>query len=77
MKQQIRKACLILHGFGGALYEIEPLADHLRDHDFIVSTPSLKGHGGSRDQNKQLLRHIDYHEWLVNAEEALMALAEV
>lgn len=71
-----KKGCLILHGFGGALYEIEPLALYLREHDFIVNTPSLKGHGGSRTDNKQLLRHVDYHDWLTNAEEALNELAE-
>lgn len=64
--------CLIIHGFGGNIDEIEPLADHLRDSGYIVACPKLKGHTGiSKD-----MKSADYQDWITSAEEELIRLME-
>lgn len=41
--------CLILHGFGGDVKEVAPLAACLIDQEYKVLCPSLKGHTGRRE----------------------------
>ncbi len=41
------RACLLLHGFTGGPYELEPLARHLRSRGWVCSVPTLPGHGGT------------------------------
>ena len=36
--------CLIIHGFGGGIFEIESLAEYLTDREYMVACPKLKGH---------------------------------
>jgi carboxylesterase len=38
--------CLIIHGFGGGIFEIESLADYLTERGYIAACPELKGHTG-------------------------------
>ncbi len=38
--------CLVIHGFGGGIHEIKPLADHLSNAGYTVAYPKLKGHTG-------------------------------
>src|SRR5690625_939830 len=64
------KGCLILHGFTGGPYEVEPLTKYLRDRtDWTVVVPVLEGHG------KELqLKDVTYEKWIKDAEDALMDL---
>src|SRR5690625_7902218 len=64
------KCCLILHGFTGGPYEVEPLTKYLRDRtDWTVVVPVLEGHG------KELqLQDVTYEKWIKDAEDALMDL---
>ena len=54
---------LLVHGFGGAPTELQPLADRLAEKGYTVSTPLLPGHGTTpRDfaatSNEQLLAAV-------------------
>jgi len=62
--------CLIIHGFGGSIYEVEPLAEYLANKGFEVSCPQLKGHTG----NRQDMRKATYEDWIRSAEEELLKL---
>ncbi len=64
--------CLLLHGFTGAPYEVEPLAEYLKVRtDWKLSVPTLPGHGefGS-------LKGIRYQQWIDYAEVELIKLVE-
>lgn len=62
--------CLLIHGFTGGAYEVNPLARYLREHtDWIVSVPVLPGHGRTLR-----LKNTNASEWLAFAEEALEQL---
>lgn len=62
--------CLVIHGFGGSIDEISPLAKHLKGEGYHVICPVLKGHTGKRRD----LRGISYKEWICSAEESLKEL---
>ena len=64
--------CLIIHGFGGGLYEVEPLASYLAALGYEVMCPVLKGHGLSRKE----MSRAKYKEWIASAEEELIKLRE-
>ncbi|NBJ71277.1 MULTISPECIES: alpha/beta fold hydrolase [Clostridia] len=65
-------ACLIIHGYTGGPYEVEPLADYLKDHtDWRITVPTLPGHG-----RKLNLQHVSHDEWLEAAEHTLLQLKE-
>ncbi|ULT57275.1 alpha/beta fold hydrolase [Neobacillus drentensis] len=62
--------CLLIHGFTGAPYEVEPLAEFLKERtDWKISVPTLPGHGvpGS-------LKGVHYQEWIDHAEAELTKL---
>ncbi len=62
--------CLIIHGFTGGPYEVEPLAQYLeKETDWIVTLPVLTGHGDELD-----LADVPYEVWLEDAEKALHKL---
>ena len=62
--------CLLLHGFTGGAYEVNPLARFLREKtDWIVSVPVLPGHGRTLR-----LKDTNADEWLAYAEEELERL---
>ncbi|PPA70556.1 alpha/beta hydrolase [Jeotgalibacillus proteolyticus] len=62
--------CLLIHGFTGGAYEVNPLARYLREHtDWIVSVPVLPGHGRTLN-----LRDTNADEWVAFAEEELRRL---
>ncbi len=42
-------ACLLIHGYCGSPFEMEPLAGPLRDAGFAVSNIRLPGHGTTVD----------------------------
>lgn len=62
--------CLIIHGFGGNVGEIEPLRIHLEESDFQVVCPELKGH---TNQRKDLWK-VNYEDWIVSAHVGLEQL---
>lgn len=44
-----RAACLFIHGFGGAPFEMMPLASAFEARGFCVDVPTLPGHGTTVD----------------------------
>lgn len=64
--------CLIIHGYTGGPYEVEPLAEYLRDKtDWQIEVPVLSGHGIELN-----LEDVHYEQWLEDAEQALLKLKE-
>lgn len=62
--------CLCIHGFTGAPYEVEPLAEYLTKHtDWVFSVPTLPGHGENLS-----LKGIHFHQWIEHAETELKKL---
>ena len=60
------KACLLIHGFTGSPFEIEPLAEALRQQGYVVVAPVLAGHGVDED-----LLDVCWTDWIRSAENAL------
>ena len=65
-------AFLLLHGFGGAPWEVEPLAAALRKRGCLVAAPTIKGLSSS--SRRDMARYA-YEEWIWAAEEAYKALS--
>lgn len=65
--------CLVLHGFGGDVKEVAPLAARLTDCGYKVLCPTLKGHTGRRED----LLGVSYLDWIISAEEGLLSLLAV
>ncbi|MFZ7947030.1 MULTISPECIES: alpha/beta hydrolase [Bacillaceae] len=64
--------CLLIHGFTGAPYEVEPLASFLEENtDWLFSVPTLPGHG-----EPGALKGVRYQEWIDCAEAELKKLNE-
>ncbi|WP_449538584.1 alpha/beta hydrolase [Ferdinandcohnia sp. Marseille-Q9671] len=64
--------CLFIHGFTGAPYEVEPLAEYIRTKtDWIVKTPTLPGHGETLH-----LKGVRHSEWISYAEKELVSLLD-
>lgn len=62
--------CLIIHGYTGGPYEVEPLVQYLKEHtDFVISVPILPGHG-----EQLMLDDKSHGEWLEAAEESIEEL---
>lgn len=54
------KVCLLLHGFTGGPYEVQPLADALETDGYRVLVPRLPGH----DEQLDGLRTITHVDWI-------------
>ncbi len=65
-----KAGCLVIHGFGGDVKEVAPLASCLTNHGYMVLCPSLKGHTGRRKD----LQCVSYTDWIASAEEGLLSL---
>ncbi|MBP2243248.1 esterase/lipase [Cytobacillus eiseniae] len=64
--------CMCIHGFTGAPFEVEPLANYLKNHtDWEIAVPTLPGHG-----DKLELKGINYKKWIEHAENELQRLIE-
>lgn len=64
--------CLCIHGFTGAPYEVEPLAEYLNIHtDWVISVPTLPGHGETLS-----LKGVHYQQWIDHAENELKKLIQ-
>jgi carboxylesterase len=62
--------CLLIHGFTGTPFEIEPLARLLHEQGYEIVTPTLAGHGGDRQQ----MMHVTWRDWIVSVEVELREL---
>lgn len=69
--QDITK-CLIIHGFGGGIHEVKPLADYLNQRGYETVCPLLKGHSATRSAMKK----ATYKEWIDSAEQELLKLEQ-
>lgn len=65
-----KNGCLIIHGFGGSIEEVIPLARSLKEEGYVVVCPTLAGHTGKR----QDLKGIKYQDWILSAEKELEVL---
>jgi len=64
--------CLCIHGFTGAPYEVEPLANHLQKvTNWDIRVPTLPGHGETLS-----LEGIRFEEWIDCAEKELKSLIQ-
>ncbi|WP_210367145.1 alpha/beta fold hydrolase [Bacillus sp. REN3] len=64
--------CLLIHGFTGSPYEVEPLAHFLKERtDWKITVPTLPGHG-----DQLSLKGIRYGQWIDHAERELQALLQ-
>lgn len=66
------KGCLIIHGYTGGPYEVDPLARYLKEQtEWSIKVPLLPGHG------KRLnLENVTYEAWIETAEKALKQLQD-
>ncbi|PLT27968.1 alpha/beta hydrolase [Peribacillus deserti] len=65
-----KTGCLLIHGFTGSPYEVEPLSAYLQNNtSWKISVPLLPGHGDGAT-----LRGIKHLDWIQTAEEALLSL---
>ncbi|MYL43851.1 MULTISPECIES: alpha/beta hydrolase [Virgibacillus] len=65
-------ACLIIHGYTGGPYEVEPLANYLHEHtNWHINVPTLPGHG-----RRLNLKNVSYKKWIKAAETTLLQLRE-
>ncbi|WP_430788664.1 alpha/beta hydrolase [Virgibacillus flavescens] len=65
-------ACLIIHGYTGGPYEIEPLSDFLKEEtDWHIEVPTLPGHG-----RKLALKNVSHKKWINAAENSLKQLLD-
>ncbi|RJE47968.1 MULTISPECIES: alpha/beta fold hydrolase [unclassified Dehalobacter] len=65
--------CLIIHGFGGGVHEVKPLAEYLTALGYDVICPILKGHSTTRHEMKK----ATYLDWIDSAERELLRLKEI
>jgi esterase/lipase len=64
--------CLIIHGYTGGPYEVEPLATYLDEQtDWDIVVPTLPGHG-----EMLALKNVAHETWLKAAEDSLQKLKE-
>ncbi|MBR7796233.1 MAG: alpha/beta hydrolase [Bacillota bacterium] len=63
-------ACLVIHGYTGGPYEVEPLANYLQENtNWHVEVPTLPGHG-----RKLNLKNVSHKKWIKAAENSLLQL---
>ena len=60
------RGCLLIHGFTGSPYEVEPLAEHMKQLGYYISTPTLAGHNASKHEMKL----YSWQDWIKSAEDA-------
>lgn len=63
-------ACLLIHGYTGGPYEIEPLSTFLKEEtSWHIEVPTLPGHG-----RKLSLKNVSHKKWISSAESSLKQL---
>jgi len=63
---------LLIHGFGGGVHEVSPLADHLISIGYEAVCPLLKGHSASKKE----MRMVTYKDWIDSVEKELLRMRE-
>ena len=63
---------LLIHGFGGGVHEVRPLAEHLIGIGYEAVCPLLKGHSATRKE----MQTVTYEDWIGSAEKELILLKE-
>ncbi|GGB55595.1 alpha/beta fold hydrolase [Virgibacillus dakarensis] len=64
--------CLIIHGYTGGPYEVDPLASFLTENtNWHITVPTLPGHG-----KKLTLKDISHKRWIQAAENTLEQMLE-
>lgn len=65
---------LMIHGFSGGPYEIDPLASYIEQNtDWLIEKPTLAGHG---EAESLTLKGYKAEHWLMDAEIAYRSLAK-
>lgn len=64
--------CILIHGFTGSPYEVEPLARHLRSSGYNVITPVLAGH-----EENQFRSDVQWTEWIASVEKVVMEICQL
>lgn len=63
-------ACMLIHGYTGGPYEVQPLADYLKERtNWQIYVPTLPGHGETL-----ALDDLTYDEWLQAVEDLFQEL---
>lgn len=63
---------LMIHGFSGGPYEVEPFAHYIREHgDYVIVLPTLSGHGDTL-----VMKGYKARDWLMEVEIAYRKLAK-
>lgn len=62
--------CLLIHGFTGSPYEVEPLAKVLHAKGYECVVPTLAGHG----EDRHALERVTWQDWIHSAEHVLVDL---
>lgn len=65
-------SCLVLHGYGGAPFDVSFLVQALRAQGRVVRVPCLPGHGESRET----FARSRFSQWLDAAERSLVELLD-
>jgi carboxylesterase len=68
MKDKI--AFVLIHGFGGSVSEVYPLAEHLREMGFVSTCSKLNGH----TENRKDMAGFSYKDWISSAEKDYLEL---
>ncbi|NBI30943.1 alpha/beta fold hydrolase [Chengkuizengella sp. YPA3-1-1] len=68
-----QRACLLIHGFSGGSFEVDPLAAYLREQGWICHVPTLPGHG----ENLKGLKNIKYHQWMEAVKKEAIKMTEL
>ena len=72
--EEMTVGILILHGFSGGPYEVQPFADCVRKHtDWLVEMPTFSGHG---EADSLHMKGYKAEHWLMDAELAYRSLAK-
>lgn len=67
-------ACLVIHGYTGGPYEVDPLATFLRENTgWHVEVPTLPGHGRNLNLTPE---NLSYKRWIFAAEQTLRKMLE-
>jgi carboxylesterase len=64
-------SCLVLHGLGGGLYELEPLITAMENEGLRIATPVLPGHDGPGPK----MPPSTWRDWRQAADAAFLELA--
>lgn len=68
-----KTAFLLIHGFGGSVDEVAPMADYLKDKGFVCLCSELKGHTGNRKD----MAGVSYKDWISTCEQDYLRLSKI